>query len=267
MKLVNRSRFPTAEVRILLREALDFLGRKDVGKIRSVTVTDCRGHFQGRAWVSGRRILCRVGPDKLFPLKDHQYHGMTRTAVYDINDAREALLAILVHELVHLSQYHQRKPGSELETEALSRRALDGLRLRRTLLDAEIAVASQKEMDSLAARKSFKAWRRESKNNPAKKLADVLLELGFRETQLKDLETRSRKLRTKISESRRRVRYYEGRVKEKEAADAGDPVGSDAQPQPPAGQPETPPPGGLPGREQASPGRGVSGGLAIEGPG
>lgn len=105
MKLTNTSRFDTKFLRKLLAWC-----RKQVGleakRLKSARFTNLAGHaFAGRAWPWEKRILVRIGPDRLYPRKASNYRGAMQPAH---QDAVEGLVDVTAHELLHLAIYHDR---------------------------------------------------------------------------------------------------------------------------------------------------------------
>jgi hypothetical protein len=97
MRLVNKTKYPTKEVRQLIRVGAKGISLRNI----SVTVVPARLRVSGRAWLRSRRILIRLpGPD-VFPKSGWRRHRSSPLN-HDYQNWREALVALAAHEVCHL---------------------------------------------------------------------------------------------------------------------------------------------------------------------
>ena len=133
MRIRNESRYPTDEVRKLVRYGMRGL---DVQRavVRVVDATrrawDGRVHCSGRA--NGWGVVIRLAPEEYYPYEGWRRHRSSPWN-HDFVDWREALVALAAHEGKHLDiplAYYRRHSQQRVEMacEAYERLVLDRFR-------------------------------------------------------------------------------------------------------------------------------------------
>jgi hypothetical protein len=80
-------------------------------------------------------ITVKIGPPKKFPTVEHRYGWKqpgprNQFPMISYADWREALVAVAAHEAMHIEQFKQGRPRSELETSRFEADALERYRSR-----------------------------------------------------------------------------------------------------------------------------------------
>lgn len=203
MHITNTSRYSNSEVRYLIGFALQSVGRKEVGRVREVRVTD-KAHrvFGGRAWNCGD-IIVRVGAPEKFPFR-RTWKGWPN---YEMRDWQEGMVGIAAHEFNHLSQYERQRRSfrrvsrSEMECEQAAKHAVEEFRGN---VDRHVACMEQRK--NRAAERSVKTKERKLvARSPERKLANL-------EAALKRWQRKEKLAKTKIRGIRRKMKYYQRKI-------------------------------------------------------
>lgn len=210
LTIKNTSRIPDEVVRALLdvaREVVWDSSRLDVGiAIKNRT----RGPWSGHAYRN--RIVASVGPDSAFPITA-KYPGLSTAPEYTVNDATEAVCALLAHELTHVRQLRAGRRASEIECEHACIHALERLRTKdRPGVDAAWAAAKARLATEAAVAEAAKApeakaaRRAESTNKRREARLAKLLESQAKWTRkLKLAQTKLRGVKRKLAAADRRA--------------------------------------------------------------
>ena len=190
MRLVNKSLYPDAAVKILTEFALNHGENKPF--IRQITVTNCRGAYRG--WCSGRNITVRVGSPEAFT-SPVGVHYRKRAPAYKIHSWREAFVAILAHEATHARHFHHRVGVDEVTCELRAHAALLDYRDQEAAIVAKINETIKKETDALSALESRRLARAQALRSPEVKLAGINLKISTWERKLKTAQTYLKKYR------------------------------------------------------------------------
>jgi uncharacterized membrane protein len=137
MKLKITSKHPKNEVKDIV-----LLAEKEVfGEAAfrlppefKVWVKNCEFSHAGRFY--GSKMSLRIGPASSFPVK-YQYPRLKTAPSYVLNDWKEALFVLTVHEMWHYYQMRTNSGYSEIETENRSVKALERFRLIRDELESK----------------------------------------------------------------------------------------------------------------------------------
>jgi hypothetical protein len=140
MYLKNTSRYDIEEIKDLLAYAADGFDLNSV----AVNVKNCSRGYVGRAYESVPRIanvhtkatrlvIIRIGSPGKFPLtnfmtkKGHPYGGK-RSPLIEMQDWREAMVAVAAHEFCHIHQFQNNLPRSEVQCERAAAKRLEAYR-------------------------------------------------------------------------------------------------------------------------------------------
>jgi len=136
MILRNTSRYPDSEVRDLVKFACKGFNDKRV----CINVKNCNTSiYRGRAYggvpyisnapkSSKYLVVIRIGSPDRFPTQGNG--GYKRVPDFEIKDWKEALVAIVAHELTHIKQYRYGKRRSEVKCEMAEIKKLQEYRNR-----------------------------------------------------------------------------------------------------------------------------------------
>jgi hypothetical protein len=142
MYLKNTSRYDIEEIKDLLVYAADGFDLRGV----AVNVKNCSRGYAGRAYsdVPGisnvhpkatRLVVIRIGTPGKFPISNfirklgHPYGGKTSPLI-EMQNWREALVAVAAHEFCHIHQFQNKLPRSEIQCEKAAAKRLDAYRGR-----------------------------------------------------------------------------------------------------------------------------------------
>jgi len=139
----NLSRYPDSEVFPLVEFATEGVDMRGV----HVRVKNSTRRVSGRAYPDVSHeifsvpagtlylITVKIGPPKKFPTVEHRYGWKqpgprNQFPMISYADWREALVAVAAHEAMHIEQFKQGRPRSELETSRFEADALERYRSR-----------------------------------------------------------------------------------------------------------------------------------------
>jgi len=139
----NLSRYPDSEVFPLVEFATEGIDMRGVharvkNSTRSVsgrTYPDVSHEIFSVPAGTLYLITVKIGPPKKFPTVEHRYGWKqpgprNQFPMISYADWREALVAVAAHEAMHIEQFKQGRPRSELETSRFEADALERYRSR-----------------------------------------------------------------------------------------------------------------------------------------
>lgn len=118
-----------------------------------------------------RRILCRIGPAKRFPVVS-RYPKFSDMPEMTLADAREGLAYIIGHEMEHVFGAGGRKDG-EIKACLAGFDAVEWYRKHRAEIDTKINQKLEQKLFKEADAQQREAKRRAEKNSPAAKLQKI----------------------------------------------------------------------------------------------
>lgn len=132
MRVLNRTRYPTAEIRELARRELMRSGAGVVLVLERPIGDDRQGHVRYR----DRRVRIWIADPADLPYSS-SYDAAGRFPTYTVRDWREDLIATAAHESWHLRRMDPGDRDDELEAErhAIARLELYRRRRSRSLLE------------------------------------------------------------------------------------------------------------------------------------
>lgn len=204
MELKITANYPKNQVKDLVNLAYDFVFE---GKLVQppdhfkVWVKNSEYAHAGRFY--GHKISMRIGRPNQFPCK-YSYPGLKTAPEYTMNDWKEGLFVLSVHELWHYYQMKTGSPYSEIETEKRSLAALEKFRLIRHELEAKWK--QHEERDNV--RRLNRIQKAAAKETPQyelqqleDKISKVQRRLKLYQTKMKKLQRRKKHLQKKIANS------------------------------------------------------------------
>lgn len=135
----NRSQYPTDEVKRLIRFAVKPLDMRAVCiHVKNANNCPYRGlayrgipgpaveSLQGVPPSSDWLVTMAIGAEDQFP---HEFQYMKRGPIITTDNWKEAVVTLAAHEGLHIEQFKENKPMSEIACEWFSQRMLDEYRL------------------------------------------------------------------------------------------------------------------------------------------
>lgn len=204
MILKITANYPHNEVKDIIGFAEDFVFSGALFKLPDtfkVWVKNSEYTHAGRFY--GHKISMRIGRPNRFPSK-YSYPRLKTAPEYTMEDWKECLFVLAVHEFWHYYQMKSNSPYSEIETEKRAVMALQIFRSKRLDFDKRWALAKEKVEQRLIVRKQ----RSDHKETPQyeaeqleKKIAKAQRRIKLYQTKLKKFLRRKRFLAKKIDKS------------------------------------------------------------------
>lgn len=190
MELKITANYPKNQVKDVVNLAYDFVFAGTMVQppdYFKVWVKNSEYAHAGRFY--GHKISMRIGRPSQFPCK-YSYPRLKTAPEYTLNDWKEALFVLSVHEFWHYYQMKTRSPYSEIETEKRSVAALEKFRTIRHEFDAKWKTFSEKKQTKEITRQQKQA----EKETPAYELQQLGLRIVKAQRRIKLYQTKMKKL-------------------------------------------------------------------------
>lgn len=202
MELKITANYPKNQVKDIVNLAYDFVFAGTMIKppdYFKVWVKNSEYAHAGRFY--GHKISMRIGRPNQFPCK-YSYPRLKTAPEYTLNDWKEGLFVLAVHEFWHYYQMKTSSPFSEIETERRVVMALEKFRTIRHELKSKWKTVDEKQQ----VKDNIRRQKQAEKETPAyelqqlhAKITKVQRRIKLYQTKMKKLLRRQKHLQKKIS--------------------------------------------------------------------